>query len=88
MSWNLHPGNETAAHRIVSGRAQDLVATDEEKAAQVAAAHLPWLAHLDDAERAICLDEVVKALTNDEDLTGILEHWSGIAADRRRAATR
>lgn len=86
MAWNLHPGNETAAHRIVSGRAQDLVATDEEKAAQVAAAHLPWLAHLDDSERAVCLDEVVRALTEDGDLSGVLERWSDLAARRRAAA--
>lgn len=85
MSWTLHPGNETAAHRIVSGRAPDLAETDADRAARVAAAHLPWLAHLDDGERAVCLDEVVAALTEGAELEPVLRRWSDVAAERRRS---
>jgi hypothetical protein len=83
MAWTLHPGDRTAAHRIVSGRAPDLADTDAERAARVAAAHLPWLAHLDDAERAVCLDEVVATLTDDGELQPVLRKWSDVAAERR-----
>lgn len=83
MGWTAHPGTATAAHRIVSGRAPDLAGTDAERAARVAAAHLPWLAHLDDGERGRALDEVVAALTFRQDLNPVLEHWSDVAARRR-----
>lgn len=82
MAWTAHPGTATAAHRIVSSRAPDLVGTDADRAARVAAAHLPWLAHLDDVERRRALDEVVAALSSGQDLTEVLEHWSEVAARR------
>lgn len=86
MAWTAHPGTATAAHRIASGRAPDLAGTDAERAARVAAAHLPWLAHLDDADRTRALDDVVAALTSGQELAAVLEHWSELAARRRDAA--
>lgn len=84
----IHPGHATAAHRIVSGRASDLAGTDRDRAARVAAAQLPWLAHLDDEERQVCLDEVVSSLVDGGDLDGVIENWASVAtrrrADRRR----
>lgn len=79
----IHPGHATAAHRIISGRAQELAATDQDRAARVAAAHLPWLAHLDDDERRVCLDEVVEALVNRSELDGLIARWADVAQRRR-----
>jgi DUF1009 family protein len=79
----IHPGHATAAHRIISGRAPELASTDQERAARVAAAHLPWLAHLDDGERAACLDEVVSALVARESLDAPIARWADVAAARR-----
>jgi hypothetical protein len=79
----IHPGHHTAAHRIVSGRAPELACTDRDRAARVAAAHLPWLAHLGDQEREVCLDEVVGALVDGEELTGLIERWADVARERR-----
>ncbi len=78
----IHPGHATAAHRILSGRAPELAGNDEERAARVAAAHLPWLAHLDDEERQVCLDEVVRALVAGSELGTLIESWAEIAAQR------
>ena len=79
----IHPGHATAAHRILSGRAPELAGTDQDRAARVAAAHLPWLAHLDDGEREACLDEVVDALVAREHLDGLIARWADVAAARR-----
>ncbi len=79
----IHPGHATAAHRIISGRAPELAGTDEDAAARVAAAHLPWLAHLDDDERRVCLDEVVGALVNRGELDRLIARWADVAQARR-----
>ena len=81
----IHPGHATAVHRIISGRAPELAGTDEDRAARVAAAHLPWLAHLDDQERQICLDEVVAALVSGDELDRLIARWAE-TAQRRHAA--
>jgi hypothetical protein len=81
----IHPGHATAAHRILSGRAPELAGTDEDRAARVAAAHLPWLAHLDDEERQVCLDEVVRALVSGTELGTLIETWADSAAQRLAA---
>jgi hypothetical protein len=86
----IHPGHATAAHRIITGRAPELAGTDEDRAARVAAAHLPWLAHLDDHERQVCLDQIVAALVGRTELDGVIAEWAEVAARRRseRAARR
>lgn len=83
----MHPGHATAAHRLVSGRAVELAGTDADRAARVAAAHLPWLAHLDDGEREVCLDEIVQALVTGAELDPLLERWADLAARRYEART-
>jgi hypothetical protein len=80
----MHPGHATAAHRIIRGRAHEFAGTDEERAARVAAAHLPWLAYLDDDSRQICLDEVVAALVSRCDLEGLIARWAETALQNQR----
>jgi hypothetical protein len=82
----IHPGHHTAAHRIVSGRAPELACTDRDRAARVAAAHLPWLAHLPDQEREACLDQVVGALIDSKELSELIERWAEVARERRAGA--
>lgn len=84
----MHPGHATAAHRIISGRAVDFAETDEDRAARVAAAHLPWLAHLDDEERRECLDEVVNALVTGAELDVLIARWADVAAQRQAERAR
>lgn len=79
----IHPGHATAAHRIVTGRATELADTDRDRAARVAAAQLPWLAHLPDHERDACLDEILTALTDCSGLDALLARWAAIAETRR-----
>lgn len=79
----IHPGHATAAHRIVTGRATDLADTDRDRAARVAAAQLPWLAHLADHEREACLDEVITALRECNGLDSLLARWADVAEQRR-----
>ena len=81
-------GVSPAAHRILAGRALELAGSDEERAARIVAAQLPWLAHLDDQERQVCLDDVLDALVDHRDLDEVLQTWSDVAERRHRLPSR
>jgi hypothetical protein len=73
------PSVDTAAHRIVQGQAAVTADTDRDRAARVAARHLPWLCRLADADRDVCLDEVIDALLDGKDPTPVLHTWQSRA---------